>query len=60
MWPKDWFAFAAGLLGLLVGILNLHHFHSHYTNEIERYFGPVWFFFAAVFIYRAYRPGARS
>ena len=60
MWPKDKLMFGVGALGLLVGIINLLSFHSPYKSTFDRYFGLLWFLYAAVFFYRAYRPARPS
>jgi hypothetical protein len=56
MWPKDRWMFGFGMYGLLMGILSLGQFHSPYQTTLGRCLGLAWFLYAAVFVYRAYRP----
>jgi len=47
--------FGVGVLGLLLGILNVAH-PIHSDGQVWYAVKLGWFLFAAVFFYRAYRP----
>ena len=55
MRPKDRMMFGIGILGLLLGLLNVAH-PTRYDDQYWYVLKLGWFLYAAVFFYRAYRP----
>jgi hypothetical protein len=54
--PKQWWAFGLGIVGLLIAA-DSFAFPLRDDSEWHLYLRFAWLLYAAVFFYRAYRPG---